>query len=148
MPDLSVAQDTAKVHRILCTNIDGMPTTVSIKGDRQVPIIRWTSTDMSDSGFTPEKRCEVVSKKFEDFRSQGTLRFITSGKENGLPVICVALERGGPCFGTLYTLKNKQDASQTLKRLINVRRGASGPLYESGGQERLYINFEELMLGN
>lgn len=135
----------AGAQRISCRTIDGVPTTVSETGGKTIPLIRWISSEMAASGYAPQKRCEIVSAKFETYRSQGSLQYITTGRENGLPVICVAQSRGGPCVGTLYTLKKGQDPVRTLQKLFHLRRGASGPILESGGDARPYLSFDELI---
>jgi len=141
----TVAGNDSGMQRIFCRIIDGIPTTVSESGEKTIPLIKWISNEMAASGYGTEKRCEIVSSKFESYRSQGTLRYITTGRENNLPVICVASVKGGPCIGTLYTLKKDQDPVRTLQKLFHLRRGASGPISESGGEGRLYISFDELI---
>lgn len=142
---LVASDDKSASQRISCRTIDGIPMTVSEVDGRTIPLIKWISTDMAASGFAPETRCEIVSAKFESYRSQGMLRYITTGRENGLPVICVAVVRGGPCVGTLYTLKKNQDPVSTLQKLFHLRRSASGPISESGGDGRLYLGMDELI---
>jgi hypothetical protein len=140
-----LAGNDSGVQRISCRTVDGIPTTVSESDGKTIPLIRWISNEMAASGYGTEKRCEIVSSKFESYRSQGTLQYITTGRENNLPVICVATAKGGPCIGTLYTLKKGQDPVRTLQKLFHLRRGASGPISESGGEGRLYISFDELI---
>ena len=83
-------------------------------------IIRWESDFFSEAGYTPEKRCEIVSAKFEKYRLEGILRYITTGKENGQRVICVSSDYGGRCQGTLWTLKKDDDASDLIDQLFKV----------------------------
>lgn len=126
---------------ISCMDRDGTPTTVSQTRRGIVPIIKWTSNNFDASGWTPEKRCQAVSQRFETFRVSGQLKYLTSGRVSGQPVICAVPSQDAPCSAdnVLYTLKSGQDPAATLTRLLNVRRGASGPMSETG--RRVYVNF-------
>ena len=130
---------------ISCMMRDGAPTTVSQTRRGEVPIIRWTSSDFDASGWTAEKRCQVVSQRFEVFRSNGQLQYLTTGRVAGQPVICAVRAQNAPCTGAdvLYTLKPGQDAGATLVRLLAVRRGVSGPISET--TRRMYISFDRLI---
>ena len=110
---------------------------------RNVPMIRWTSSTFDAAGWTPARRCQEVSQRFETLRQQGRLNYLTTGRINGIPVICSAPQAGAACDGLLYTLKPGQDPTTTLTRLLDVRFKARGPLNET--QERLYINVDELL---
>lgn len=130
---------------ITCEVRNGIPTTVSQTRRGEVPIIKWTSSDFDASGWTPDKRCQLVSQRFETFRANGQLQFLTTGRVAGQPVICAVASQSAPCTAAdvLYTLKRGQDASATLRRLLNVRRGASGPMSETGA--RIYVNFNQFL---
>ena len=69
---------------------------------------------------------------------------LTSGRINGMPVICAAMARGAGCAndGLLYTLKPGQNAGETLRKLLLVRVKSVGPLTETS--QRLYVSMEEL----
>ena len=106
-------------------------------------MIRWTSNAFDGAGWTPERRCQEVSQRFETYRQQSRLAYVTTGRINGLPVICTAASDGGPCDGLLYTLKPSQDPTLALKRLFDVRYKARGPLNETS--TRLYLSMDELL---
>lgn len=129
----------------VCGVSNGAPSTNAVKADgSQVAVIRWTSTTFSDAGWTQERRCEEVSSRFNTYLQQGQLAFITTGRMNSLPVICTAATNGGPCTGLLYTLKPGQDATSTLRKLLDVRvKANAGPLNETNG--RLYVSVDELV---
>jgi hypothetical protein len=114
------------------------------KSGKKVPIITWKSSHFSGSGYTPQRRCEIVSQRFNTLHQRGQMNLLTTGRMNGLPVICAAATNPGPCVqdGLLYTLKPGQNATQTLKNLISIRTKASGPLTETAS--RLYISIEEI----
>lgn len=122
---------------------DGTPTTmVSHPQHGEVPIIRWVSDYFEASGYDPQTRCELVSQRFQNFKEDGTLQYLTTGRMNRQPVVCVSPTSGGECAGLLFTLKPTGNPNQTLQDLMAVRSGATSiPLNETGA--RLYINLEE-----
>jgi len=130
---------------IFCRLRNGIPTTVSLTRRGEVPIIKWTSGEFDASGWTPEKRCELVSQRFETFRASGQLQYLTTGRVAGQPVICAVVSDSSPCTpaDVLYTLKKGQDPSATLRRLLNVRRGVTGVMQETG--TRVYLNFNQFI---
>jgi len=109
----------------------------------EVPVIRWVSDYFEESGYDPQTRCEMVSKRFQDLHDNGALQYLTTGRMNRQPVVCVSPSDGGECEGLLFTLKPTSNPNQTLQDLMALRAGASGarPLNETGA--RLYINFED-----
>jgi len=128
----------------VCGTASGVPATnVVTAAGRQVPVIRWTSSVFNDAGWSQERRCQEVSARFDGFLKQGRLAYITTGRMNGLPVICTAASNGGACDGLLYTLKPGQDATLTLRNLLEIRVKARGPLNET--TPRLYVSLDELL---
>lgn len=134
----------ASATRFYCAVSSGIPTTMAVtsKG-KTVPIIRWKSGAFSDAGWDPGRRCNEVSSRFEEYRQQGRLRFLTTGRLNGLPVICTTDKEGGACDGLLYTLKPGQNASVTLRSLLDIRTKARGPLSET--EPRIYLDINTLL---
>ena len=139
-----IAQSAPAARGFVCGSSQGVPSTNAVKSDgSQVPVIRWTSTTFEAAGWSQERRCKEVSARFNTYLQQGRLAYITTGRINRLPVICTAKREGGPCDGLLYTLKPGQNATSTLKNLLEIRVKARGPLNET--TSRLYVSFEELM---
>ncbi len=136
---------SALASKIACMNADGVPATVvQTKTGKQVPIIYWKSQTFSGAGWTPERRCQEVSARFQNYHSSGTLEYITTGRMNGLPVICVAKSDGGACAGLLYTLKPGQNATATLKKLFDVRtKPGAAPLEETTA--RMYLSVDSII---
>ena len=130
---------------ISCISTNGVPATVvSTKAGKQVPIIYWKSKAFSGSGWTPSRRCQEVSSRFQEYHQSGMLNFITTGRMNGLPVICVAKSNGGSCAGLLYTLKPGQNATATLQKVLDIlTRPDAAPLQETTA--RLYVNFDSMV---
>lgn len=138
------ASASVSARGFVCSSAVGAPATNVITAEgRQVPVIRWTSRAFNDAGWSQQRRCQEVSARFDGFLKQGRLAFITTGRINGLPVICTAPSRGAACDGLLYTLKPGQDATATLRDLLEIRVKARGPLNET--TSRLYVSLDELL---
>ena len=139
------SHSAALASSITCMDANGVPATVvKTKSGKQVPIIYWKSTTFAGSGWTPERRCKEVSMRFQQFHSTNNLEYITTGRMNGLPVICVANSNGGPCAGLLYTLKPGQNATATLQKLFDVQKKPDGsPLEET--TSRMYVSVDSVI---
>ncbi|MEN9216115.1 MAG: COP23 domain-containing protein [Gloeomargarita sp. HHBFW_bins_162] len=142
---LPAAEANPKRLTFYCGTSQGAPATLAKSGNRVVPIIRWTSDTFSDSGFTAERRCQEVSKRFQTYYDDGSLSFITTGRMNGQNVVCVARSNGGPCAGLLFTLKPGSNPTQVINQLFNIRTRAAGPLNETTA--RPYVDFNEFLAG-
>lgn len=125
----------AQATSFSCGTSEGKLATIAhTQRGANIPVIYWNSDYFSDSGYTPETRCQLVSQRFETFRQNGTLNYMTTGRINNMPVICVANAVGGQCTqdGLLFTLKPTSNPNQVLEDLMAVRNRASGVrLYES-----------------
>ena len=134
----------AKAQGFVCSTLSGVPTTLAtMPNGQQVPVIRWTSNVFDGAGWTPERRCQEVSARFDTFNRQGRLTYLTTGRINNQPVICTAPTDGVACDGLLYTLKPGQNATTTLRKLLDVRLKVKDPLYETNG--RLYVRVDSLL---
>ena len=136
---------SAEKATFVCSASNGIPTTVAQTSRGKVAVIRWSSDYFSGSGWTPQKRCQEVSKKFQNYYQSGALNYLTTGIMNGQPVICIAKREGGGCSGLLFTLKRERNVTpaQKLQQLLAVRVRASGPLNESS--PRVYIDMKEFL---
>jgi hypothetical protein len=121
-----------------------VPTTFAHTKRGNVPVIRWQSTFFSNSNvYTPQKRCEEVSRRFQKYYGEGTLAYLTAGQMNAQNVICVSDEYGGPCQGLLLTLEPKDNPQAVLKDLLDARSRAGGPLTRSTGS--LYVDMANFL---
>jgi len=142
--NLLSAQAGPAAKGFVCSTFEGVPSTYAVKADgSKVPVIRWTSDAFVGSGWTQDRRCQAVSSRFDQFLKEGRLTYITTGRMNGLPVICTSPRNGGACDGLLYTLKPGQNATATLQKLLDIRYRARGPLNET--TSRIYISLDELL---
>lgn len=121
-----------------CSKFEGKPATVARTKKGDVPIVIWSSEGFSQSGFTPQVRCQKVSARFQMMYRSGQLKYITAGTVNNLPVICATKQIDSSCDrqNFLYTLKPDSDPQQVIKRLTMIRnRASSRGLEESASSQ-------------
>ena len=111
------------------------------------PIINWNSHEFDESGYTPLQRCLEVSDKFNSFRENGQLDYITAGIVNDLPVVCAAAP-GDSCNGKnqLFTLssKNRENLAEVLQTLFDSRYGVKDSVVNES-EPRLYIDVNKML---
>ena len=107
---------TANKTTFACSTIKGVPVTVVQTPEGNVPVIKWVSNYFSNSGWTAERRCNEVSARFQEYHSQGTLKYLTTGIQNGQNVVCVTQQNKGSCENLLFTLKADSNPGKTLER--------------------------------
>ncbi|MBF2064756.1 MAG: hypothetical protein IGS39_10095 [Calothrix sp. C42_A2020_038] len=156
----TIQPSSAQINKFYCGVSRGVPTTLVRTPRGNKPMIRWV-----DSAFpppwTPIRRCEDISARFQRFFSNGTLNFLRAGKFNGQPVLCVAGYRGGSCLpnGVLVTLRSDTNPREVLLKLLDNRAGSSsdGAILLNQGNKNLelytvddadYFNIQELINDN
>lgn len=130
-----------------CGVKDGSPATIVQSPQHgDIPLIVWNSSAFEAAGYDNQTRCDMVSGKFQNFETQGTLKFFTTGTVNKQPVICAIASKDAPCNGDsqLFTLKPGSDPGKTLKNLFDLRAGATNEVLEET-EARVYIDFEKLL---
>jgi hypothetical protein len=131
----------------VCGKAEGKPATVARTKKGDVPIVIWSSEGFSESGFTPQVRCQQVSARFQSLYRSGQLKYITAGSLNNRPVVCATKEVTGTCNNQnlLYTLKPNSDPKQVIQRLTAIRnRASSRGLEESASSTTGAANSIEL----
>jgi Circadian oscillating protein COP23 len=130
-----------------CEKSNGIPTTfVRIEDGSRLDIIHWVSDYGLSQQWTPEKRCQEVSRRFQVSSDRGTLKFIKPGIVKGIPVICAPFRKEAPCTNEnlLFTLKPGSNPESTFRRLIDRRALASGnALDESSGTKYIYVDIDK-----
>jgi Circadian oscillating protein COP23 len=117
---LSPVQAETASPKFYCGQSKNTPTTMARTSRGSVPVIHWSSKNAFGENYPPEVRCKIVSSKFQEYYTDGTLNFLTTGVLNRQPVICAVQARGGPC-GVLFTLKPGSNPDLTLKQLLSIR---------------------------
>jgi hypothetical protein len=147
----------AAEDRYYCGKINDTPTTMMRTPRRDVPLVMWL-TKTFGSTWTPENRCDLVSKQFQAAH-EANQKFLTIGKKNDFDIICAARVAGGNCERQLLTIPKSMNPSASLNALGNITSGLASAAflnrphvrsdYESysdgwGGESRPYLNLEEL----
>ena len=117
--------------------------TLAKVGNTKTTIVFWKSEAFINSGWSPKKRCQAVTPKFQSAYDKQVLRYLTYGWQNGQPIICAADSFGGPCQESLFTLKRDDDPWEVLSILNNTLRGeANQVLNQSTGEYQHYVRFD------
>jgi hypothetical protein len=127
-----------------------IPTTLVWQSEKQgnVALIRWKSEYF---GKDTQKRCEIISAKFQKMWNSGQLNYLATGEIRRLPVVCGVANEGDTCTpkNQLFTLKPYTDSSTLLKQLEGVIQGeSSSPVYESGGSSTSKLELRTNAKGN
>ena len=110
--------------RFYCDQISGVPVTFARTQDgRKMPVLYWASKNSFPPPWTPVRRCEEVSRRFQINFDNGTLKFINAGTLLKQPVVCGAIRKEDPCTYTtlLFTLKRSSDPKSVLTNLLDRR---------------------------
>lgn len=108
-----------------------VPTTYAVTPDGSKPVIKWQSDFFAQSSWTPMKRCQTVTERFNSFNSQNMMNDVTSGWVNRQPVVCATLNCSNETL--LFTLRPEQNPEQVLQEIFANRQGASTPTVQCSG---------------
>ena len=158
---LPTATEPAATDRLAlafsCQNWEGQPTTMVQTQRGLLPLIVWKSEYFSNSGFTPESRCNIVSSRFQHHAERDNLRFISHGTLNAQKVLCVAnrqtltgsshdYECQTPLANSLLlTLEAQDDPEAILSELFAVASRANWGAVVFRGGSRFGIDLEEVL---
>lgn len=122
-----------------------IPTTLKSSPDREKPlvVIIWKSEYFSQ--YAPQKRCNLVSPKFQAAYTAGKLEYLVTGthKGNGAPIVCAVKNQGDSCDDSnlLFTLKPYTNDASVLKQLMgNIEGGEAGPIIIQRSGNREVVN--------
>ena len=121
-----------------------VPTTMVTFKDKKIPLIQWVK---KIGTWTPQERCKVISVNLQKAQQDGTLKFLTNGKQNGTNVICAATEVEGPCLTIIMTLRPNDKSLEFLAELKDVLNGRMVFREDFSGERQVYIevNLEEVL---
>ncbi len=122
-----------------------LPTTLVLVPGQTEPtaLVVWKS-EFFGRNYTPQKRCEVVSPKFQAAFQAGRI-YLSPGVDTatGQGIVCSATSANDPCdkSNMLFTLKSYQKAQETIERLVSLEGGATNviPVESSGGKKVVNI---------
>lgn len=96
----------------------------------------WATPTALGGGWSPERRCDEISRRLEVYRPDGLLELKT-GLENGYNTVCVTTEANSSCRIVL-TVPPGQDAAAVRDRIFNNLLVA-----DSGQQTSAVIAYQE-----
>lgn len=139
-PGISPDQPVKSRIRYECKNEADKLSTVAHTERGMIELIVWESNFFGTT-WTPAKRCEAVTQRFQQFSDQRLLRFVSTGSMNNYKVICIS-EKAGQCLdqGLLITLEPKDKPTRVLRQLFNYRTSI-----RRGGPKKEVIDFERLL---
>lgn len=124
--------------------------TVAQRAERRTsPLITWNSTEFG-LGFTPERRCQIVSQKLTDVVAQNSGLLaelnLTYGIVNDLTVICAVRGTSTGCSSDnmLFTLSraNSRNPQAILRSISTFSVEGSGSAIEESGSH-LFLSLDE-----
>jgi len=123
---LSTPSEASLDNTYYCAQLNGNWNTFVNTPRGRVKLVSWEESFAGN--WTPRNRCVEISKRFQGFLDDGSLKYIRTGQVNNLPVLCVAEIKGGDCpsQNVLITLKSDTDPENVLLRLLDFRRSVSG----------------------
>ncbi len=92
------------------------------------PIIQWKNTgkSTSESQFTPERRCTIVSNRLNGLIKKGTFKALTVGKRDGKELICASRGIGSGCDFELFEVPSSMHSVDILEKIVNSLSGRTG----------------------
>jgi Circadian oscillating protein COP23 len=65
-------------------------------------------------GYSKQERCHIITQRFQEAYSKGSLAYMTDGFMNGQKVICGTSSQGGSCEKLLLTLRPEDNAKDMI----------------------------------
>ena len=142
------AQQSRRRASFFCGTDGGQPATIGRlpEKDGNTPLktlIIWKIDDFK--GYPPEKRCRLVSQKFQDNQNTGHLNYIVSGQANGWPVLCASKQNYDyivdcPDPNVLMTLLPGDDSQEMIRKLQQINTGDSNTALRHSSDKALVSN--------
>jgi Circadian oscillating protein COP23 len=144
----SRAQNNSGVRFYCGTSNGERATIVKTATQGEVPLIIWAYPGFG-SEFTPEKRCQIVSQRFQSYYEEGTLDYVTAERIRGYDTVCVARSQGGRCEGRiLFTLPPGRNANDAIEQIFNFSgpyRNNCGVSQASRNNGKVYIDIRSFI---
>lgn len=129
---------------------ENIPTTLAYVPQRKanVPIIAWKSQHLA--AWNPQKRCDLVSAKFQTFYEDGRLNYLSDGESAGYPIICALLDKQQQCSSEnqlfqLRTGTNPEDVIVGLNNFLTGKASDAGVIEQSSSNQRTYVSISGLL---
>ena len=126
---------------------ESIPATVAYVPQRQanVAIIGWNSWHLA--AWNPQRRCDLVSPKFQTFYENGRLNYLSNGENAGYPIICALLDQQEQCSGEnqLFQVRPGSKPEDVVLGLKAILEGKSSEvIYQSSGKH-FYLSIDEFL---
>ncbi|NEO54460.1 MAG: hypothetical protein F6K54_16065 [Okeania sp. SIO3B5] len=141
-----------------------VPATIveNIQSNEEIIVILWKLDNYYfGKNYPPQKRCEMVSERFQNIYNRDRLKYVVATLETWIPnqeipVVCGVKYKGASCNNEdlLFTLESSDNPDSVLKDLINsedipsekppLLRGEDPPNTFAEGK-RVYYNFSSIL---
>jgi len=108
--------DAASTPRFTCELVGGQYTVMYRPENQPEAAYPWAVPSAMGGGWTPEKRCAVISQRLESYRPDGLLTMQTS-VENNYDIVCATTEADARCR-IIFTVPPGQDPLLTRDRVF------------------------------
>ena len=98
--------------RFTCERVDGEYTVMYYPESQPNQAYPWAIPSELGGGWTPQKRCDAITARFESYRQDGLLE-LTTGEENGYDTICVTTQVDPTDCRLVLTVPPGQDPQLT-----------------------------------
>ena len=98
--------------RFTCERVDGEYTVMYYPESQPNQGYPWAIPSELGGGWTPQKRCDAITARFESYRQDGLLE-LTTGEENGYDTICVTTQLDPTDCRLVLTVPPGQDPQLT-----------------------------------
>lgn len=109
-------REASNTPRFSCQLMNGEYTVMYYPESDPEQAYPWATPSALGGGWTPERRCNEISRRLEFYRPDGLLEIQTT-VENGYNIVCVTTERDQSCRIVL-TVPPGQDAELTRDRVF------------------------------
>lgn len=114
--DTTVAQNNTDDPRFTCQFFEGEYTVMYHPESQPDQAYAWATPSLMGGGWTPERRCNEISRRLEFYRPDGLLEMRTA-TENNYDIICVTTQKNPDCQIVL-TVPPNQDPQLTRDRVF------------------------------
>ena len=109
-------------------------TMVGVSGREREPrtIVVWRNKAIN---FTPQQRCEIVSRKFQSAWDRHNFNYLIAGtdRKTGNGLICAVRDRSATCDVNkmLFTVIDRQNARNIIQEIYDSMQKNSNPSYQT-----------------
>lgn len=102
--------------RFSCQTVNGEYTVMYNPESQPGKYYAWAKPGLMGGGWTPDRRCNEISRRLESYRPDGLVEMRT-GIENGYNVVCVTTQKVSDCR-IVMTVPQGQDPTATRNRVF------------------------------